>query len=186
MRLKTAFDKTLIGMYYAYHLTAYLRVKRLGLALDWTDFDGMIREWGLWERTYIPTGGLRGKTVLDIGMCCGGTGLLFTLAGAKKIIAIERDPDRLRMLRKNVDDNGWPVEVIGRSFEPSDLEIRRDFTKCDIEGYEMRLLENQTKIGPCSLEAHNWYAHDAFQARGFRELTAPDPMMGLCVMGNWR
>ena len=186
MSLKSVFDRSLLALFYAYHLGVYLRVKRLGMELDWTDFDGMIREWGLWQETYVPTGGVKGKTVLDIGACCGGTAELFFDNGAAKVIAIERDPERVKMLRHNAEKLGWNIEILPREFRLEDLEIPRDFTKADIEGYEMQLLEAADKIGPCSLEAHNWYVHDRFKAIGFRELTPPDPMMGQCVMGNWR
>ncbi len=178
-------DRSLVNAFYLFHAPRFFRVKRMGMDLDWTDFDGMVREWHLWESTYIPAGGLNGKTVLDIGACCGGTPYLFFLNGAKKVIAIERDPERVKRLEHNRERFGWEMEIIPRAFEPSDLDIRRDFTKCDIEGYEMRLLENQTKIGPCSLEAHNWFVHDCFKKIGFRALTTPNPMMGFCVMGNW-
>jgi hypothetical protein len=179
-------ERGLLGCFYLYHLHDYLRVKNSGLELDWTDFDGMIREWELWRRTYIPTGGVKGKTVLDIGACCGGTAKLFFDYGAAKVIAIERAPERVEMLKKNGNRFGWNMEVIPREFREEDLNIKRDFTKVDIEGYEMQLLEAPEKIGPCSLEAHNWFVHDRFKEIGFRELTVPIPMMGACIMGNWR
>ena len=186
MTLKSVFDKGLVSLFYAYHIKDYVRVKRAGMEQDAQDFDGTVREWGIWRKTYIPTGGLRGKTVLDIGACCGGTAKLFFDNGAEKVIAIERDPVRVKMLRNNAGKFGWNIEILPREFRLEDLEIVRDFTKVDIEGYEMQILEAPDKIGPCSLEAHNWYVHDRFKAIGFRELTPPDPMMGRCVMGNWR
>lgn len=184
--VKNLFDRGLLSLLYAYHLGAYVRVKRLGMELDWTDFDGMVREYPLWRQTYIPTGGLKGKTVLDIGACCGGTAKLFFDNGAAKVIAIERDPVRVKMLQHNREKFGWNLEIAAREFRVSDLDIERDFTKCDIEGYEMQLLEAPDKIGSCSVEVHNWYVRDRFAGMGFRELTEPNPMMGFCVMANWR
>ncbi len=179
------YDRALYRGMYLYHFPDYWRAKRTGLKLDWTDLHGVITEWGVWSGVYIPDGGLYGKTVLDVGACCGGTPYLFFMNGAKKVVAIERDPVRVEMLKENRSKFGWDMEIIGRSFEVSDLDIKRDFTKVDIEGYEMLLLDYPDKLGLMSLESHTWYTTDRFRMIGFRPLTQPMEMGGSCVMANW-
>ena len=77
-------DRSLLSAFYLFHAPRFFRVKRMGMDLDWTDFDGMVREWHLWESTYIPAGGLNGKTVLDIGACAAGPRISSSSTGPRR------------------------------------------------------------------------------------------------------
>ncbi|MGH9919957.1 MAG: hypothetical protein ACRD6W_13970, partial [Nitrososphaerales archaeon] len=55
----------------------------------------MLYEWRTWRRCYVPRGfDFSGKTVLDVGAGEGETVELYRLAGAKRFICVEPDPQR--------------------------------------------------------------------------------------------
>lgn len=133
---------------------------------------------------YLPKFSLKGKTVLDIGACCGETANIFLKAGAKKVICIEPDANRIRHLDFNKYNLRWNVEIIPEKANPRHIvETNPDLIKCDIEGYEIDLI-NYLPNYPCVVEVHNHWIRERFAKRGFRELTKPDPMIGSCLMAN--
>ena len=167
----------------------YVRTKESGLWL--TERMTMALTAGLkyYRRCYVPTGGLVGATVLDIGAEVGSTAWFFFQHGAKKVIAIEPEECHLEKLRFNKHAFRWNMDIIPRKFELSDLDIPRDFTKMNIEGFETDLLVPQPvpkeKLGRMTVTAHNEWIAQRFKKMGFRDLTNPDPMLGMRIMGNW-
>jgi hypothetical protein len=161
----------------------YRKLKKLNLALTKT---GIFTALELIERgyLYLPKFGLEGKTVLDIGACCGESADIYLKAGAKKVICIEPDADRVRYIQFNAKNLGWNVEVIAEKATTEHiLKANPDLIKCDIEGYEMDLIDYLAKY-PCVLEVHNYWIRERFTERGFRELTEPESMLGVCLMAN--
>ena len=57
--------------------------------------------------------------------------------------------------------------------------------KMDIEGFEALLIGSQGRLKPSVVEVHNWYLHDKFIEMGFKEITEPWSMLGLCLMRNF-
>jgi predicted nicotinamide N-methyase len=94
-----------------------------------------------WESEYLPRS-VRGKRVLDVGAGCGETALFYLSYGAKKVIAIEPDPDACVLLRHNLADliDSGLVECRQKLFELDDLS-NIDFVKMDGEGCEEELLK---------------------------------------------
>ena len=101
------------------------------------------RSWAKWYGERFS------GTVLDVGAGCGETAAWFMEHGASKVVCVEADPVKAGMLRRN----GF-TDVIARRFRLSDLLIRHDFLKVDIEGGERILLEWERDIRPCAIEAH--------------------------------
>lgn len=158
---------------------------RSGLWLDDWAFFYMVTEGKDWNWIYIPPGGLEDKTVLDVGACCGETAYVFFKHGAKKVIAIEPDPQRCNLLSYNSYERGWPIEIYNRKFQLSDLDIPHDFMKVNIEGYELLLLDRPEKIGPCVVDVHNWYIQEKFSQIGFHLITKASEMLGQTYMTNY-
>lgn len=111
------------------------------------------KEWGEWERLYLPDEGVRGKTVLDVGAGGGETALFFLKHGASRVVCIEPNPRYCDMLRLNARSQGWRVEVIERKVRHEDLMEGFDFLKMDAEGAEDLLLEFDA-IYSASFEIH--------------------------------
>ena len=133
---------------------------------------------------YLPKFSLKNKTVLDIGACCGETANIFLKAGAKKVICIEPNFNSINYLDFNTRNLGWNVDIIPEKANPKHIiEAKPDLIKCDIEGYEMDLIDYLPNY-PCVLEVHNHWIRDRFAERGFKELTIPNPMLGECLMAN--
>jgi len=116
----------------------------------------MLCEWCDWHQLYLPIFSLQGRTVLDIGAGCGETAYFFLRNGADKVICVEKEEKPLRLLRRNVEMNGWNAEVHGEPFSLSMLnDYKFDFMKMDIEGGERALLTlPYNRLPPCAIEAH--------------------------------
>lgn len=128
---------------------------------------------------------VNGKTVLDIGAYTGDTAELFLKWGAKKVIAIEPDESRCLQIWKKFSTD--KVEIRCRGVEPSDLK-RHDYDviKCDCEGYEMVIIDHIPPEVPAVIESHCWWITDQFKKKGFRIISKPDPMLGICLMANFQ
>jgi predicted RNA methylase len=99
---------------------------------------------------YLPKFSLENKTVLDIGACCGETANIYLKAGAKKVICIEPDHERLKCLDFNRANLCWNVEVISEKANPKHIiESKPDLIKCDIEGYENGFDRLPPKLSVC-------------------------------------
>lgn len=117
---------------------------------------------------YLPPFSLEGLVVLDLGACCGETAWYFLQHGARKVICIECEPERIAILEENKRNLKLNIEVIGEKFAPEHLSIRHDFIKCDIEGGEIDLLPFTSTLKPCVLEVHGKYLVEEFGKRGFQ------------------
>lgn len=126
-------------------------------------------EWRIWEKYYLPTFSLRGKTVLDIGAGCGETAFFYVLYGAKKVVAIEPDRKATECLKENAKRNNWNIEIIQEAFKPEHLNIPHDFMKMDIEGHEIALLKAPI-IKPCIVEVHTNELARKFEEKGFKKI----------------
>ena len=119
-------------------------------------FFGMLSEWqfkGLYEKGYLPSFSLKGKTVLDVGAGEGETALFYLSKGAKEVICVEPWGPAVEMLKRNVEVNRWPVEIIPRKFELTYLQRPIDFAKFDCELCEAGLLSLDS-LGPAAIESH--------------------------------
>ena len=128
-----------------------------------------VNEWRIWEKYYLPTFSLKGKTVLDVGAGCGETAFFYLLHGTQKIVAIEPDREAIACLRENASRNGWNVEIIPEAFKLNHLDIPHDFMKMDIEGQEKELLQT-SNITPCIIEVHSKDLEEKLEEKGFKEV----------------
>lgn len=128
----------------------------------------VIWEWfEIWERYYLPSFDLKGKTVLDVGAGCGETACFFLRHGAKKVICVEIDSDQNKLTQFNSVINGWNVEVVGRGFELEDLRSDVDYMKMDCEGCEAALLlGRETPVFPHVIELHGQELLSGFMRTG--------------------
>lgn len=112
-------------------------------------------ELNIWERFYLPCP-IRGKTILDVGGGCGETAAFFIHHGARKVIAIERDPSACKLLISNTIRNHMNIDIFCGAFSLNDLCIPHDFMKMDIEGGEELLIDYAGRIKPCVIEVHDY------------------------------
>jgi hypothetical protein len=124
---------------------------------------------------------VRGKTVLDVGAYNGDSARLFLKNGARKVIAIECNPDYARLI--DLPD----VEVIVEPFRLEHLSIPHDCAKFDIEGWEALLIPVADRLKPTVLESHTWWHTAEFKKRGFAVMTdeGPTTNTGVCMMCNY-
>jgi 2-polyprenyl-3-methyl-5-hydroxy-6-metoxy-1,4-benzoquinol methylase len=130
----------------------------------------IINELAEFENFYLPPFSLKGKTVLDIGACCGETAYFYLQRGAEKVICIEPDPNRVELIKQNKNNFNLNIELINTCFEPSHLLLLYDFIKCDIEGSEVKLIPFLKQIKPCVLEAHGDNIRTQFEKNGFHTI----------------
>ena len=121
---------------------------------------------------------VKDKVVLDVGAYNGDSARLFLKNGAKKVIAVECNPDYAK--RINLPN----VEVIVEPFRLEHLTIPHDCCKFDIESWEIDLLPVADKLKPTVLESHGWWITDKFKQKGFRVITDQGPPVhtGICIM----
>lgn len=130
-----------------------------------------IIDWPDWERDYIPEGGLRGKTVLDIGAGEGESAHFFLRHGAKSVVCVEADAEKVKLLNYNTRLHNWPVKVIHEPFMLHHLwENPADFRKIDVEGAESVLLQEPSLPPQMVMEIHGNGLKRRFETR-FPELT---------------
>lgn len=58
-------------------------------------------------REFFETTEIQGKTVLDVGAAFGDTAVVFLLAGAERVYAVEAFPGYCRLASKNIKTNGF-------------------------------------------------------------------------------
>ena len=95
----------------------------------------------------------RDKVVLDLGAANGDSAEYFLFEGAKKVYAVDGDPNRCRKLAKNAKMFDGKLELVGCIFindsellERLILAYKPDIVKSDIEGAEQHLLNMQNEV----------------------------------------
>jgi hypothetical protein len=156
----------------SYPIWKFRYAKRIKKMIDALCLD----EWGKllvytelyqFEKYYLPPFSLKDKTVLDLGACCGETAYFYLQHGAKKVICVEADPARAKLILKNKQNLNLNIELVNDFFTPKHLELDHDFIKCDIEGAEIQLIPNVKNLKPCIVEAHGQDVREQFEKNGF-------------------
>ncbi len=127
----------------------------------------MVSEWKLWNDYYLPSSGVAGKTVLDVGAGCGESTALMFEKGAKMVVCVEPSQEEVAYLRENIKTNGWNCEVIPSGFDLSMLKSEIDFVKMDCEGCEAALIGLE-KLPSVIAEVHSVELKDKFIEKGMR------------------
>jgi hypothetical protein len=145
------------------------RIKNMIAALCLDEWGKAIiyTELNQFEKYYLPLFSLENKTVLDLGACCGETAYFYLQHGAKKVICIESDPTRAKIILRNKQNLNLNIELINDFFTPKYLSLNYDFIKCDIEGHETELIAYAKKLTPCIVEAHGQNIREQFEKIGF-------------------
>ena len=168
---------------WSYRLLAYVEQSHLKL-----DKDGIFALAEVREGAYSPPFSLVGKTVLDLGACCGETAWFYLRLGAAKVYCVECNPDRISILEENKKNNGLNVEVIPEPLKIEHLlKFEYDFIKCDVEGAETILLDYMKLKGPlkpCVLEVHGEELKKRFIEERFR-VSANTKNPSCWIMNNW-
>lgn len=142
----------------------------------------VVTEFADWDTHYCPPFSLKNRTVIDVGAGCGETIMYYALKGCRNFIAIEPNPCYADLLMKNSERNCLTVKVHNDIFRKEHLEEQFDFMKCDCEGGESILLQ-QEKCKPVSLEVHGDELRKKFMKRGFK--IVKDFGNGTCIMRNY-
>jgi predicted RNA methylase len=140
-------------------------VEKTGLRLDSEATSCLIKD--LPKGYYLPPFSLTDLTVLDIGACCGETAWYFLKHGANKVVCIECDRARVKIIEENRRNLNLNIEIVPEPFKPEHLSIPHDFIKCDIEGGEVELLPYANILKPCVVEVHNRWIKEQFEQNGF-------------------
>ena len=127
----------------------------------------MAKEQKNWEHDYIPSSGLIGKTVLDVGAGCGETADFFFKHGARKVICVEPDLKKIERLRRNAQKQRWDIEVIPDVFKLKHLSLPFDYAKIDCEGGEEILsdLLHGSLYTPMCVEIHSKGLAELFERK---------------------
>ncbi len=93
----------------------------------------LTHELEAWHKEYLPI--KHGGTVLDVGAGEGETMVFYLLHGAKRVICVEADPDKAKVLQKNAN-------IAEKKFKAKvDLiESWLDNIKIDIDGGEENMV----------------------------------------------
>ena len=168
---------------WSYRLVSFIEKSSLKL-----DKEGI---WALAETRegyYDPPFSLKGKTVLDLGACCGETAWFYLKLGADKVYCVECDPARISMLNENKKNLGLNLEIIPEPLNMNHLEkLSYDFVKCDVEGAETILLDFlrvNPSMKPCVLEVHGKQMKEKFEEAGFHVIKAMKASE-CWIMKNW-
>jgi ribosomal protein L11 methylase PrmA len=137
-----------------------------------------------WSRDYKFPSSLENKTILDIGAGCGETIFYFALQGCRNFIAVEPNTQAADLLRRNAENNSLNIKVYNDIFRPSHLNEVFDFIKCDCEGGEAILLEQEISK-PIALEVHGLHLIKKFQGKNFKKVTNTNDNSQICIMRNF-
>jgi predicted rRNA methylase YqxC with S4 and FtsJ domains len=177
-----------------FFLWEYRRVKTIEKIIEKTElrldsYATLVLVEDLPKNYYLPPFPLTGKTVLDIGACCGETAWYFLKHGAKKVVCIECDPARIKLIEENRKNLNLNIDIVPGMFKPEHLLIPHDFIKCDIEGYEMELLPYAKTLKPSVVEVHTGWIKDQFEKNGFHSIANLDcddtANVSICLMANY-
>jgi hypothetical protein len=130
-------------------------------------------EFADWGKDYKLPFPLTDKTVLDVGAGCGETILYFASKGCRNFIAVEPNKECVELLQKNAANNSLNVRIYHDVFRPSHLKEKFDFMKCDCEGGEAILLEQEI-FKPIALEVHGVDLFKKFRERHFKTIRKKD------------
>lgn len=151
---------------------------KIELELTPSAWTTVFSEWVYWKHHYTEFMPANTQTVLDVGAGCGETALLYFLNGVNRVICIEPDAERARLLEKNASTNHWNISITREKFDPGFLEqLDFDFMKMDCEGCESQLLK-ANKLPPCVIEVHGTELLRALWAR-FPQLKLAQLQTGL-------
>lgn len=138
-----------------------------------------------WDKYYLPID-VSDLTILDVGAGEGETAKFFLDRGAAKVICIEPEPTALKTLAKNALNHPGKLEVHAKFFELTDLSIKHDFMKMDIEGYEEILLDLLELPSPSVIEVHGLQLRDKFRKHKYRiDDTSTVNGMGCASFAYW-
>jgi predicted RNA methylase len=131
-----------------------------------------------------------GKTVLDLGADKGSTTVYFLNNGAKRVIAVEGNPELYAELEKMFVGNPrviyYPIKISSGEDIEKLLAHKPDVVKMDIEGDERYLLENVavTKCSEWLIEVHDHIIYrtlrDLFRKLGYQVDTEYE-----CILGQY-
>jgi len=146
----------------------------------------MIYEFVEWHKDYKFPSSLKGKIILDIGSGCGESIFFFALKGCRDFIAVEPNPQCADLIRKNAERNSLNVKIFNDIFRKNHLNQNFDFIKCDCEGGESILLEEEISK-PIALEVHGEVLIKKFQEKHFKIISKPreSSNVPICTMRNF-
>jgi hypothetical protein len=145
----------------------------------------MANEYVDWGRDYKLPFSLKDKTVLDVGAGCGETIFYFATKGCRNFIAVEPDKECANLLKKNAIQNSLNVKIYNDVFRKAQLNEEFDFIKCDCEGGEAILLDQEI-AQPIALEVHGVELFERFIERHFRTIRKKkNSKEFLCTMRNY-
>jgi 16S rRNA G966 N2-methylase RsmD len=156
----------------SFPLWKYRSAKRISKMLSMLSLDDYAKnllyvEFEEFEKYYLPPFSLRDKIVLDLGACCGETAYFFLQNGAKKVVCVEPDSDRAKLIQENKKKLNLNIEILNDFFCPSHLLLEHDFIKCDIEGAEINLIPYVKELKPCVVEIHGSSIEKLFKNSSF-------------------
>ena len=144
----------------------------------------LMHEYTKYPRDYKFPSSLKNKSILDIGAGCGETIFYFALKGCKNFVAVEPNTRCANLLRKNAERNSLNVRVYNDVFRKSHLKENFDFIKCDCEGGESILLEEELSK-PIALEVHGLDLIKKFREKHFKNVSTSTVNYPTCIMRNF-
>lgn len=117
-------------------------------------------------------GNIEGKTIGDFGAGNGLFSVGAALLGAKKVFAVELDPNQVEVLRKNAE--GLEIEVIQGDIlsfsEPVETVIMNPPFGSVVEGSDRKFLDSAIKLGKHIYSLHNLKSADFIRGYYSRSL----------------
>ena len=132
---------------------------------------------------HYPLDWWKGKTILDIGADVGSTADFFRRKGAKKIVAVEGNPDFFEVLKAHANEQpGFrPAEITGVNMwvtTPNHIELlirdfKPDLVKFDCEGCE-RVFHQVNDKAIKSVEEFVFEVHAAIDGMCLQDRLTPE------------